>query len=179
MTMITNRLNQKEKFAVCVFCAVLFTLLAFVAANAQNEISDTTDSNEILSSSSGYDLTGTWELTITPDDGSPSFNGFYTFNSDGNASFSSAGPPIPALGNPGYRVWKKTRYNRFASTIRMNSYDEKFQFAGTLKINAKIRLTSHDTFVTEDQVTVIDPDGNVIVVLGGSAQGRRMEVEIY
>ena len=78
----------------------------------------------------GYDLTGTWELTITPDDGSPSFLGFYSFGAEGNASFSSAGPPIPGLGNPGYGVWKKLRLNRYAATIRMISYNTGFQFDG-------------------------------------------------
>src|SRR5688500_6742696 len=60
-------------------------------------------------------LTGTWLLTITPDEpGAPSFEGLYTFTSDGIALFSSVGPPIPGLGNPGHGIWEKTGANTFA-----------------------------------------------------------------
>jgi len=172
-----NKTRQLEKFALTIFFSALFAIFAVFSANAQSEQAGVGDTGESAYSFGSYDLTGTWELTITPADGSPSFNGYYSFNSDGNASFSSAGPPIPALGNPGYGVWQRTRRNRFASAIKMNSYDESFQFVGTLKIYADIMMTSRDTFVTQDTVTVYDPDGNIIVVLGGSAQGRRMVVE--
>lgn len=165
MTNYKNKLNRLEKLARSIFCTVLLTAFAIVAVNAQAETFNR------------YDLTGTWEITIIPNDGTPSFIGYHTFNSDGNASFSSAGPPIPALGNPGYGVWKKVRGNHFASTIKMNSYGEDFQFAGTLKINSKIQMTSRNTFVSENTVTIFDPDGNIIVVLGGESQGRRIMVE--
>lgn len=176
MTNYKNKLNKLEKLAMSVFFAVILTAFAVFSANAQTEQTVNVDKNEQTDFFNIFDLTGTWEITITPGDGEP-FIGYYSFNSDGNASFSSAGPPIPALGNPGYGVWKKVRRNHFAATIKMNSYSEDFQFAGTLKINARIQMTSRNTFVTQDTVTVFDPDGNIIVVLGGTAQGRRMIVE--
>ena len=158
----------------------MITALFIGAVNAQtknsskdNLLVETNDSAPIGS----FDLTGTWTVVITPDDGSPSFVGYYSFNSDGNASFSSAGLPIPGLGNSGYGVWEKTGRNRFAATIRMNSYTENFQFDGTVKINSKIQMTSRNTFITQDTVKVFDADGNEIVTLGGSAHGTRMVVE--
>ncbi|MEQ1605599.1 MAG: hypothetical protein ABL999_12095 [Pyrinomonadaceae bacterium] len=123
-----------------------------------------------------YDLTGTWSLRITPDDGGPSFIGFYSFGGDGNASFSSAGPPIPGLGNPGYGVWKKNSRSTFVSLIKMISYTSDFQFDGSVKIKAEIRMTGPDSFVTSDAVTIYDPEGNEIVVLGGNAVGTRIKV---
>ena len=159
----------------------MISLIFIGIANAQSidykdfQLSEETSDNNKFAN---YDLTGTWTLTITPDDGeTPPFKGYYTFNADGTASFSSAGPPIPALGNPGYGVWKRIAGNRFASTVMQNSYTTDFQFDGTLKINAKIRMTSRNTFITEDTVKIYDVDGNEIVTLGGSALGRRMFVE--
>ena len=186
---MTNTKHSAKKLALSIF-SVLLIGAAFIKsgteAAAQNGTADNLRPNERISLTKdvddaqppqSFDLTGTWLITITPDDGSPSFTGYYSFFADGNASFSSAGPPIPGLGNPGYGVWEKVAKNRFAATIRMNSYTETFQFDGTLKISAKIRMTGPDTFVTQDTVKVYDPAGNEIVTLGGSARGERMKVE--
>lgn len=158
--------------ALLIATAVFFTSTSTMAQGKNDEGSFLNQSNNYAS----YDLTGTWELTITPDDGSPSFKGFYTFFADGNASFASAGPPIPALGNPGFGVWEKVKKNKFASLIRMISYTPDFQFDGTLKILANIQMTGPNQFVTSDTVKVYDPAGNEIVTLGGSAQGRRIKL---
>ena len=174
--MKTNKTNKLGKLLMSVFCAVILTGFAVFSANAQINQSVNFETNETTNSLNSYDLTGTWEITVTPEEGEP-FIGYYSFNSDGNASFSSAGPPLPALGNPGYGVWKKVRKNLFASTIKMNSYTEKLQFDGTLKINARIQMTSSNSFVTQDEVTIYDIYGKFIVTFGGSARGRRMIVE--
>jgi len=170
-------LNKRSLFSSLIVAATF--LLACVTASAQNarKVEPELEKAPNFVGLRYFNLTGTWLVTITPDDGSPSFVGYYSFFGDGNASFSSAGPPIPALGNPGYGVWKPIARNQFAATIRMNSYDLAFQFAGTLKINARIQMTGPDSFTTTDSVTVYDPLGNEIVVLGGSAQGTRIKVE--
>jgi hypothetical protein len=127
----------------------------------------------------GPRLVGTWIVTIAPDDGTPPFVGYYSFNADGVASFSSAGPPNPALGNPGYGVWKQLGSGDFAATIHQNTYDpETFQFSGTLKILTRIRLNGSNTFVTTDKVFVHDPQGNEVFSGGGGAQGKRVQVEL-
>jgi hypothetical protein len=123
-------------------------------------------------------LVGSWHVTITPDDGSPSFVGFYTFNADGTASFSSAGPPNPALGNPGYGVWRQLGSGDFASTVFQNTYTTDFRFDGQLKIMSRIRVTGRDSFSTQDTVKIYAPDGSEIVTLGGGAAGTRMVVEL-
>lgn len=123
-------------------------------------------------------LVGSWNVTITPDDGAEPFVGFYTFHADGTASFASAGPPIPGLGNPGFGVWKQLGSGDFATTIQMISYTADFQFDGTLKILTRIHFTSNNSFTTEDTVKVYAPDGSEIVTLGGGSAGTRMVVEL-
>jgi hypothetical protein len=180
MKNITNNLTSLRKVFMYGLLALVISVLPAGQASAQNRSKsgpgiETAPATENIG---GYDLTGTWETTITPDDGTPSFQGFYTFNADGTASFSSAGPPLPALGNPGYGVWKKTNRNNFAVTIKMNSYDESFQFAGRLKINLRIRMAGPNTFITNgDAVTVYDVDGKEIITLSGSEIAHRMIVE--
>ncbi len=123
-------------------------------------------------------LVGTWEARITPSDPEiPPFLGFYTFMADGNALFSSAGPPLPALGNPGHGVWRRVTANGFVITLRQNTFTPDLQTDGSLRINANVCLTSASTFVTQDEVNILDPDGNVIVTLGGSARATRMVAE--
>lgn len=166
------RFDKFQSYAKALI-AVAILLTTFGIANAQLS----TNKIEEVSVRGNFDLVGTWLLTIHPSDGSPSFVGYYTFFADGNASFSSAGPPLPALGNPGYGVWEKVERNKFNSNIRMNSYTETLQFDGTLRIKAKITMKDRNTFVTEDNVGIYDPDGNLIVTLGGSARGKRMTID--
>ncbi len=153
------------------------TLIAGFAAGQSNKSADARRDTGPVGDQRAHDLTGAWSVKIFPSDGGPAFVGFYSFGADGNASFSSAGPPIPGLGNPGYGVWRRVIGNQFDSEIRMISYTQSFQFDGTLKIRARIQMTSPDTFVTTDAVTIYDVDGNEIVVLGGNAQGTRIVID--
>src|ERR1044072_8787961 len=95
-------------------------------------------------------LVGTWLLTITPDEpGAPSFQGLYTFTSDGIALFSSVGPPIPGLGNPGQGVWEKTG-NTFAVTWKQFTFDDIFTTNGSLIARSNITLISADSSTSPD-----------------------------
>ncbi|HEV8579346.1 MAG TPA: hypothetical protein VGX68_09715 [Thermoanaerobaculia bacterium] len=126
----------------------------------------------------GPRLVGTWTVTIAPDGEEP-FIGYWSFNADGVASFSSAGPPNPALGNPGYGVWKQLGSGDFAATIHQNTYDpDTFQFTGTLKVLSRIHLTNNNNYVSSDTVFVYDAQGNQLFTGGGGAKGKRMQVEV-
>lgn len=166
----------------CVVAAVVaMILLASVAfgtraARAQDSAAAADRSAEHAGGSPR--LVGSWNVTIAPDDGSEPFVGFYTFHADGTASFASAGPPIPGLGNPGFGVWKQLGSGDFAATIQMISYTTDFQFDGTLKILTRIHFTGKNSFTTADAVKVYAPDGTEIVTLAGSAAGTRMAVEV-
>jgi len=124
------------------------------------------------------DLVGTWITTVTPDDGSPSFPGLLTFNLGGTASQAAAGPPIPALGNPGFGVWKRLTRNTFEGTWVQLTYDETLQLNGSLKITSVITVNSTSQKLTAvDTVTIYDVDGTEIVTLHGSQVGRRLHVD--
>src|SRR5690349_19379890 len=80
-------MNTKRMIAALIVAGMITTI-----AGAQS----TAGNHELKAKK--RDLTGTWLLTITPDEpGAPSFEGLYTFTSDGIALFSSVGPPIPGL----------------------------------------------------------------------------------
>jgi hypothetical protein len=124
------------------------------------------------------DLVGTWITTTSPEDGSPSFPQLLTFNLGGTAMQAAAGPPIPALGNPGFGVWKRLGRNTFEATVIQLTYDETLQLNGSLKITMVITVneTSHK-LTTVDTVTIYDVDGTEIVTLSGSQVGRRLHVD--
>ena len=124
------------------------------------------------------DLTGTWLLTITPDDpGAPPFEGLYTFTSDGIALFSSVGPPIPGLGNPGHGVWARTGPNTFVVTWKQFTFDDIYTCNGSLVLRSTITFTGDDAYSSVDTGRVLDLSGHTIVSIGGTHQGHRMKVE--
>lgn len=135
--------------------------------------------NSSVEAAKGKELVGTWLLTITPsgEDAPPPFVGFYSFFEDGNVLFSSAGPPIPALGNPGHGVWAKLSKNTFGVTFMQNTYDETLQTNGTLKVSAIVTINGEDELTTVDTVKIFDTEGNEIVTLEGATRGVRMRVE--
>jgi hypothetical protein len=126
-----------------------------------------------------FDLTGTWLLTITPtgQDAGPSFPGLYTFTSDGITLFSSVGPPIPGLGNPGHGVWAKTGANTFAVTWKQFTFDDIFTTNGSLVDNSVLTSTGPDEFTASDMLKIFDLDGNVVLTLTGMVQAKRMKIE--
>ena len=124
------------------------------------------------------DLTGTWLLTITTDDpGTPPFEGLYTFTSDGIALFSSVGPPIPGLGNPGHGVWAKTGPNTFVVTWKQFTYDDIYTCNGSLVIRSTITFSSDDEYSSVDTGKILDLSGHTVINIGGTHLGRRMKVE--
>ena len=125
------------------------------------------------------DLTRTWLLTITPGgpDAPPPFPGLYTFTSDGIALFSSVGPPIPGLGNPGHGVWVKTGPNTFLVKWKQFTFDDIFTTNGSLVVTSIITLTGADEFTSVDTGQILDLAGNEIVTISGTEQDRRMKLD--
>lgn len=176
--MILNRSNKGEKLTnMKRTLTILLTIgLMTAIALAQSELREVHHPDSQAKASKT--LTGTWLLTITPDEpGAPSFPGLYTFTSDGIALFSSVGPPIPGLGNPGHGVWEKTGANTFAVTWKQFTFDDIFTTNGSLVARSNITLTGADTFTSQDTVKIFDLDGNLVLTLSGFTQGRRMKIE--
>ena len=121
-------------------------------------------------------IVGTFNLVIMPDGGDP-FPGFTTFHADGTAFFSSAGPPLPALGNPGHGVWTRTGPNTFRGHFEQMTFDPSFQLNGSLAIDVTVHMDADGNgYDGEDHVAVYDLDGNVLFEGGGTSRGTRMRV---
>ncbi|MBI1763674.1 MAG: hypothetical protein HYR56_19790 [Acidobacteria bacterium] len=124
---------------------------------------------------------GTWVATVTPGgpDAGPSFPSLLTFMADGTALFSAAGPPIPALGNPGHGTWARIGDRTFAATFVQLTFTDIFHLDGTLKISLTIKLNEKlDELTTQDQVKIFDLEGNELVTLDGAQRGKKLQVEI-
>ncbi len=130
-------------------------------------------------------IVGTWITVVTPtgDGAPPPFPQLLTFNEGGTAIFSAAGPPVPALGNPGHGVWKKIGHRKYAATFVQLTFDgvtdpAPLQLNGSLKLSLLITLGAGHTITTVDEATIYDPDGNAIVTLGGTETGKRLKVDV-
>jgi hypothetical protein len=146
--------------------------------NAQSALQEVRHPDIEANTAAAKTITGTWLLTIIPDEpGAPSFPGLYTFTSDGIALFSSVGPPIPGLGNPGQGIWVQTGTNTFVVTWKQFTFDDIFTTNGSLVFKSNITLTGADTYTSRDTGKVFDLAGNVIVSISGSVQARRMKIE--
>jgi hypothetical protein len=125
-------------------------------------------------------LVGTWITTITPDGPDAPFPGLLTFMADGTALFSAAGPPIPALGNPGHGVWTRTGDRSFVATFVQLTFADLFHQDGSLKVTLNIKLNEKldELSTAQDQAKIFDLAGNELVTLGGSQRGKKLQVEI-
>ena len=125
------------------------------------------------------ELAGTWLLTIIPEGpgAPPPFPGLYTFMADGTAFFSSVGPPIPGLGNPGHGVWVRTGPTTFRATFKQFTFDDIFTTNGSLVVTSTITMTGADEYTSVEMGNVLDLAGNVVFPIGGTVRARRMKVE--
>ena len=159
-------MNAKRILVAVIICATAVTIAAAQRGYGAME------------TAKKKDLTGTWLLTITPDEpGAVPFDGLYTFTSDGIALFSSVGPPIPGLGNPGHGIWERTGPTTFAVIWKQFTYDDIFTCNGSLVVRSNINVSGADTFTSQDTVNILDLQGNTLVTVGGSQQARRMTIE--
>ncbi len=84
-----------------------------------------------------------------------------------DAFFSAAGPPIPALGNPGHGVWNKVGARKYVSTHVQLTFDETLQLNGSLGLSQQITLDGKDSYTSVNTATIFGLDGNEIVTFHG------------
>jgi hypothetical protein len=186
---ILNHLSKGEKLTnmkKTLTSLLMIVLLAGIGlaqsqgkeVNAQSELQDVKHPDIEANTAAAKTIAGTWLLTITPDEpGASSFPGLYTFTADGIALFSSVGPPIPGLGNPGQGIWAQTGTNTFVVTWKQFTFDDIFTTNGSLVFKSNITLTGADTFSSRETGKIFDLAGNVILSINGSIQARRMKIE--
>ena len=165
-----RKINTKSKFLALTFFVVM-TVLAGAAVAQSNLRTDDSDAAK--------NLTGTWNVVVTPPLPDQPFRSIMTFTEDGNLIETAAGPPLPALGNPGMGVWGKTGDSRFAWTFVFYDYDISLQLIDTGKVRAALKLDkSGDRFTGRVEVTIYDLAGNILFSgPGGTVEGKRLKLE--
>ena len=87
-----------------------------------------------LTAASGADpergLVGSWEVTVTPGDGSAPFRGLATYGSDGIAIGAGGGMP-PSMATPIHGAWTRTGGHTFRGTAVQFVFDLDGSFTGS------------------------------------------------
>jgi len=130
-------------------------------------------------------LVGTWLLTVKIPDNAPpfdSFNALWSLGGDGNLVASAQGDvspvPFPSL-TSAYGAWEKNTGKQYAASFVAIFYDfPTGDNLGMLKLNQTITLSdSGDEWSGPFKAKVLDPAGNVVATLMGTAQAKRIKVE--
>jgi hypothetical protein len=122
-------------------------------------------------------LEGSWRVTITGGEGTPTLPDWYgalvTFTHEGGLVATITDGTI----STGHGAWSKVGNHEFAITIELRQFDAGGNFTGTLKATATITVNNAATQFTSDeyQFEFFDPNGNPTGFSGiGQATGTRI-----
>ena len=122
-------------------------------------------------------LEGSWRVTITGGEGTPTLPDWYgalvTFTHEGGLVATITDGTI----STGHGAWSKVGNHEFAITIELRGFDAGGNFTGTLKATATITVNNAATQFTSDeyQFEFFDPNGNPTGFSGiGQAAGTRI-----
>lgn len=140
-------MNIKKIMFTCLVAGLLATF--FTTANAQNG------------------LPGSWKVRITPaQPGPPPFDELITFCDGGGMVESNNLFPNAFLNqnaSPGHGSWRHERGNKFSFTFIKLLVDlQTSQPIGTLTVKGIITLRSNTIWEGPANVTIRDPNGNVV-----------------
>jgi hypothetical protein len=124
-------------------------------------------------------LVGTWEVTITSQNGGPTSNmGFVTFNADQTMTESSLEDLTPPVSSPGRGVWAHTEGNNYAATFKFFIVDPTGNLVCTARVNQTSTLNSKaDQWSGPARFDCIDPNGNDLFGFDLSVSATRMKLE--
>lgn len=120
-------------------------------------------------------IVGSWEVTVISDDvpGAPApFLAYFTY--DSGEGFVETDPHA---GGNGHGYWEKTGRNKIKWRMIRPLYDQQFQLTGSFDVTETIVLTSATEYEGEFVAKLLDPEGNVVAVIPGRTEGRRIELE--
>jgi hypothetical protein len=129
-------------------------------------------------------ITGSWAETVTPTGGSP-FRTLWTYGAGGDAVGSSQGNvttgpfPFPVAYTPAHGQWIHLGGRTFSTTAASLGSD---LYDGHLLVVFKIQQTvtlnrAGNAYRAAFKYEITDPAGNVLFVLEGTTEARRISVE--
>lgn len=107
-----------------------------------------------------------------------SFPALMTFHKDGTMHNDSVGPGSTAAeGTAEHGVWQREPgdHNYSFSILGYGWDPQTGAFEGSAEIRGTLQLTTSNSFAYDARIQFIDPAGNVLVTLCGSATGARFE----
>ena len=130
-------------------------------------------------------IVGSWFLTVHAPDNEPPFDSFkalWSLTGDGILVSSAQGDvtPIPfPTTSTAYGAWTQTSKRQYAASFVAILYDvQTGENMGTINLNQTITLSESGLeFSGPFQAKVLDPDGNLIAMLSGSVEARRITVQ--
>ena len=132
--------------------------------------------SETIGESKGA-LEGSWRVTITGGEGTPTLPDWYgalvTFTHEGGLVATITDGTI----STGHGAWSKVGNHEFAIMIELRQFDAGGNFTGPLKATATITVNNAATQFTSDeyQFEFFDPNGNPTGFSGiGQATGTRI-----
>jgi len=128
-------------------------------------------------------LTGSWLETFTPAGGSP-FKAVETYGADGGWISSAqgavvTGPPLPASFTPAQGQWTYQGGRTFSTTaVSIGSDLTDGHLLFLLKVRQTVTLNrGGNAYRSVFRVEVFDPAGNLLFIVEGTSEARRIGVE--
>ena len=149
--------------------ALLCTAALFCLAAATSPDSDQGDGT-----SQAPVLVGSWQVTVTPSDGSPSFQSLLTYGFGGTLTGVDASGP-PSLLTALHGAWTHEGGHTFRFTFREFLFDA----AGIFTVRISETLTLEPGGHVYNGVwngVFVDPEGNVVATIGGTSHAERILV---
>lgn len=130
-------------------------------------------------------IVGSWVLTVQVPDNEPPFDSFkalWSLTGDGILISSAQGDvtPVPfPTTSSAYGAWTQTSKRQYAASFVAILYDvQTGENMGSINLNQSITLSESGLeWSGPFQAKVLDPDGNLIVVLNGSVSASRVTVQ--
>lgn len=149
--------------------ALLGTAALFCLAAATSPDSDQGDGT-----SQAPVLIGSWQVTVTPSDGSPSFPSLLTYGSGGVLTGADGGVP-PSQVTSAHGAWTHKSGHTFGFTFVELFFDP----AGVFTVRISETLTFESGGHAYNGVwtgETLDPAGNVVAEFGGTSHAERILV---
>lgn len=133
-------------------------------------------SSQLKASDTKPTLVGTWVVNIPASPGSAEFNALQTYHEDGTIVETSDLLATLAEG-PAHGVWRGKKRD-YSFTFELFAFDPDHNPVGRIRVRGTIKLIEDDSFMGDTAVDFIEPDGNVILNIGGGPfTGKRMTVQ--